>query len=136
MSKKAEAIFNKLAGPVSYVKGLVKATREIPYNLKAIKIYGKELSKEQKIINDIKRKRFFNLGQDEMIDSAMSRLKNEADDEIINNVKKQISHLKYVMRPHAKELGKGLIIPGVGVVGTGIGIKKYKTNVENKPKSN
>ena len=115
MSKKAEIVFEKLGGVMSYIK----ATKELPFNLKAVRVYGKEIGKERAKIRKVISDRFWgSRNLDDTYDPVMSSINKANTDNIIEAANKEIKYFKSVRKPHIKEIKKGLIIPGTGIVAT------------------
>ena len=133
MSKKAELVFRKYAGVGTYLKSLVDATKELPFNVEAFKIYSGEASKNAKEIARIKVEKFLGRIKPQEYEDEIEKLIKETQD---TNVEKRLQTLasnikrfKSLRKPYVKKIKKGLVIPGVAAGGTVAGANYIRTKI-------
>lgn len=138
---KADTVFKKYAGIGSYVKTLLDATKELPFNTEAFKIYSKEIARNSREITKLKTEEFLNdfnkfrEGEAD-IDKLIRKTSEGSVEKRIQNLASGVNRFKNLRKPHAKKIRQGLVLPAVGVgatVGTGQYIRTKIREDELKP---
>ena len=109
---------------VELAKGLVKATKDLDFNLKASKMYSQEIRTQSKDLAKLKSEKFWKdsplgrLGEEGLEEGWKIKSELSGLEDSIKQTQSEIKRLKSLRKPHSKEIRKGLILPGAGVAGT------------------